>query len=351
MKIEKGHYVPKELITSEAIHEAVVKAFVAAGFVKHEDFGNYNQATFTALSTDSNGIICWSCRDGDPLTIQQLFTAENGLKWPDRADQIKTDDHCVWFDGVGRADVISGDYSPVKSRVLATRQPKEKEVNEALDKAVVGLDGVWPDFKTCARHEKICEYIDTSSNGVVRIKFGEEYIEKPEFTNRAKELGFINGYRWGVEYPTNGKRPELAGDVKIWYRSSAGTGRIDCNSFHHSMDIHTFKITDQRYKPADTSYLQTPAVGAVEEVTQGDLSDLSIAISDAMNAAVYAGKVDIAKRLQEINKDVLAESNKHKAELEKKRVVDAVRSEVHISRCLLEMLYDAGYLRLPANKD
>ena len=31
MKIQKGHYVPKELITSEVIHEAVVKCFVAAG--------------------------------------------------------------------------------------------------------------------------------------------------------------------------------------------------------------------------------------------------------------------------------------------------------------------------------
>ena len=40
-----------------------------------------------------------------------------------------------------------------------------------------------------------------------------------------------------------------------------------------------------------------------------------------------------------------------KAELEKKQVVDAARSEVYISRCLLELLYDAGYLRLPTNKD
>jgi len=198
MKIQKGHYVPKELITSDAIHEAVVKCFVAAGFKdKRPEFGNYGECIgAVGLVCSELGNACWTVagNERDALTLQQLFTAENGLQWPDWAYGIAANDHSVWFYSVGMSRVISGQiaHPPVGGSILATRQPKEKEVNEALDKAVIELNGVWPDFKTCAKHEKIGEFTDTSSSGIIRIKFGEEYIEKQEFTQRAKEPGFTH---------------------------------------------------------------------------------------------------------------------------------------------------------------
>jgi hypothetical protein len=80
--------------------------------------------------------------------------------------------------------------------------------------------------------------------------------------------GYINGYRWGVEYPTNGKRPDLDGDVVVEMRHNYGAwhgdgpdalGNFHCKSFC------AFRITDQRYKPADTSYLETPALEPVPQ--------------------------------------------------------------------------------------
>lgn len=35
--------------------------------------------------------------------------------------------------------------------------------------------------------------------------------------------GFINGYRWGVEYPTNGKKPDLPDDIYIDVKCEKGT--------------------------------------------------------------------------------------------------------------------------------
>jgi len=84
--------------------------------------------------------------------------------------------------------------------------------------------------------------------------------DQQEFEEEAKELGFINGYRWGVEYPTNGNRPDLADDIRVccfsmgdvWYEEDLMT------EWNWSW-IAKFKITDPRYKPADTSYLNAPS--------------------------------------------------------------------------------------------
>ena len=35
------------------------------------------------------------------------------------------------------------------------------------------------------------------------------------FELRSKELGRINSYKWGVEYPTNGKIPDLPFDTLV----------------------------------------------------------------------------------------------------------------------------------------
>lgn len=210
MKIAKGHYVPKELIASEAVHEAVVKCFVAAGFVERDGYGQMPcPGCFSALGVnDLSQGICWT-NSGTPLTLQQLFTAENGLQWPENAYQIVGNDHGVWFCCDDHIPVvISGAFeSNSRHSVIAYRQPKENEVQSEV---------------------------------------------------LSNQLGFIGKYRWGVEYPTNGKRPDLPGDVLC--NAICQDGSILGYNDHTINDWHwpvlkAFKITDQRYKPADTSYL------------------------------------------------------------------------------------------------
>jgi hypothetical protein len=254
MKIEKGHYVPKELITSEAIHEAVVKCFVAAGFnaVKERWHGFNEKVKGVGLAIDYDDVIAWLSSAETPLTLQQLFTAENGLQWPDWAEEIRANKDSVYFSSVVKFEFLSGSSYGGDSIVLATRQPKEKEVNEALDKAVIQFNGVWPDGGPWLVLSN--NYLTTSIDAA-----GETISTKAEFTQRAKELGFINGYRWGVEYKACGDQPDrLPDDIKV-----------SCEFKNHNIyeftpmdaddvnwiDASLFKIIDQRYKPADTNYL------------------------------------------------------------------------------------------------
>ena len=132
MKIQKGHYVPKELITSEAIHEAVVKCFVAAGFKKTDNAGRFDVPRGDGLCIASDGEIMWGgvgLSAKEPLTLHQLFTAENGLEWPAFAQYVKASSHWVYFvsERGGAIQFISGDNYSAESEILATRQPKEKE--------------------------------------------------------------------------------------------------------------------------------------------------------------------------------------------------------------------------------
>lgn len=66
----------------------------------------------------------------------------------------------------------------------------------------------------------------------------------------------LNGYEWGKEYPTNGKRPDLPIDLEIETLSNCGgnwhksiVGRPDWRFDGGMGDIVKFRITDQRYKP------------------------------------------------------------------------------------------------------
>lgn len=173
MKIAKGHYVPKELITSEAVHEAVVKCFVAAGFKDcRPSYGNFKRMeSFAGLSVDKQGEISWGDKGSsaqEPLTLQQLFTAENGLQWPDWAEIVIGGDRFVYFKGDGHMQTISGDFKspPFGGNVLAIRQPKEAchivEVNEMVFNA---RPSCWPPV----------------AGMTVELWFGGQYVENVEF--------------------------------------------------------------------------------------------------------------------------------------------------------------------------
>ena len=129
-------------------------------------------------------------------------------------------------------------------------QPKEKEVNEALDKAVIELKGLLPEINFQAKE---AGYYYISTNCICLN--GQVVGHIPEYVDRAKELGFINGYRYGVEYQTNGKRPNLPDDVLVCIDGEFSAIDGDSVDGWNWNKIKSFRITDQRYKPQDISYL------------------------------------------------------------------------------------------------
>jgi hypothetical protein len=383
MKIQKGHYVPKELITSEAIHEAVVKCFVAAGFAREDKRGCYpcEYKSAVGLCAGLDDVIYWGELDGstkESLTLQQLFTAENGLQWPDWADRISVSGKVVAFEGLDRAQAIVGSLVDANDfvGVLATRQPREKEVNEALDKAVIELSGV-------LKSDYNSGYIRSGDSlRTIEVSLGEYICTVGKFTQRAKELGFIGQYRWGVEYLTNGKRPELPDDVEIdiylddHSESNGGwLGRdVTVGSRVWSVKIVSFKITDQRYRPADTSYLnalsQDQSLTHSEEglthsdwFESGDFppagAECEVKSSGQWHKTTVIGMngpfcVYVSTGFEETNyngDDDPKSFRPIRNELDKKRVVtEAQKVCVNFASNDLGRLYDAGFLRLPDQK-
>jgi hypothetical protein len=128
------------------------------------------------------------------------------------------------------------------------------------------------------------------SGGVTHaVKIGDRaeiHVYAEYFDQRAKELGFINGYRWGVEYPTNGVQPDLPSDVIIRLSVSMCRGALSvfAGAAMYSAKGASFIITDERYKPQDTSYLDksiyTPIKSAdeclIEHVVHTKTTDTTI---------------------------------------------------------------------------
>jgi hypothetical protein len=175
-------------------------------------------------------------------------------------------------------------------------------------------------------------------------------ISKEQFQQRAKELGFVWRYRWGIEYKTDGKRPELADDVEIkwltqevkkWWPEHDNTtvGELVWNG-KYSVDL--FKITDQRYKPADTSYLDR--ADGIEQLCVDDHFDMSEfkcqfnRLPEPMKSALKQSFDDWFR----------AEVLSRKAKAERERAVDAVMREFPAANELILCdMYDKGFLRLP----
>lgn len=84
-----------------------------------------------------------------------------------------------------------------------------------------------------------------------------------EFSVRARELGWINGYKWGVEYPTNGKRPDLPDGV-VFELCDVTFGWLPFG--YPKNDVHPnilenctkFRITDLRHKPKQPEQQDKP---------------------------------------------------------------------------------------------
>lgn len=131
---------------------------------------------------------------------------------------------------------------------------KELDKQKLIDEAVIGTNGKWPSEHRSCRYPMSFLSKNVWSCGSSSF---EAICSKDEFETRAKQLGYINGFRWGMEYPTNGKRPDIQGDVLIEFKMpmcNAAFSIISKEAVYLAKGA-TFKITDERYKPQDTGYL------------------------------------------------------------------------------------------------
>jgi len=222
-------------------------------------------------------------------------------------------------------------------------------------------------------------------------------LPKAAFEKRARELGYINGFRWGVEYPTNGKKPDLPDDVVVqpfisninWPQNHRKISEIDIAL------ADSFKITDQRYKPVNLDYLYDDKGFPISSgANTKSVSEIPESKSNAENISDwYDYEAQEMKTLPNNNTDVEllmggvyqcrveyigirsfkvvfyrydtheidhAElptasfrplDHNRKAEAEKKRVVDILYSKWNERGDIQEVaeyLYDAGFLRMPA---
>ncbi|WGH49795.1 hypothetical protein [Alishewanella phage vB_AspM_Slickus01] len=117
---------------------------------------------------------------------------------------------------------------------------------ELMDRVIEELNGVLPQ-----KHNKLMR--DSAGNRLFELAEGQLVrFSSIAFENRAKELGWINGYKYGVEYPSNGKKPDLPDDVVVEYKHKfgdwhlAGADRVYMWDWSNSAK---FRIVDERYKP------------------------------------------------------------------------------------------------------
>ncbi len=267
---------------------------------------------------------------------------------------------------------------------------------ELIDKAVHALSG---DYKKSSKGMGFCDSFlwhigDGRYQGLSgQSGFCGEFIcTKEEFQQRASELGYINGYRWGIEYNPSDKAPNLPKDTLIVWTDGTRSTQTTCYGMNW-VGVKSFRITDQRYKPADTSYLDNesssldnsdewydydnqkaialPPVGVECEYMQSvERKEFARCVILAVNGNAFAFSIDGLT-----NTIFTGNSNTHtlrpldhdrKAEAEKNRVVDKLKHDVYlhaINNCegismrqstgetlaasVIEYLYDAGYLKLP----
>jgi len=178
-------------------------------------------------------------------------------------------------------------------------------------------------------------------------------------------------YRWGVEYAANGKKPELADDVEVvcfgYDGVNCGNGRV----FERRWDLmEKFKITDPRYKPADTSYLNEqskdriaerskmiansrqcwpPVAGMTVELWHGGryVEDVEFLCERGGNVVFWRFSND------SVDSAVMPTAELKPIRTEREKVIEAAfaqLSEFKDSNQVLGDLYDAGMLVLPPKK-
>lgn len=244
---------------------------------------------------------------------------------------------------------------------------------ELIDRAVLAHKGIFPYGKRqiiivstprndCWGEGKYDKFSGTAEELYILLEGEPLWVpvcDYNEFLQRAKELGFVEqtGYRWGVEYETNGEKPELP-DVKVKVC-------IDKNDWSYASSVHGFnwdntkyfRIVDERYKPVE-AVPSAPITNFDDydgefEAPEPDRFDVADVLLEQIAVLNKLGENDLADVLQEVNAKLIA---KVEAEALRERVVDAVY-EYGLSQgydqCKkeLEGYYDKGFLKLPEGYD
>jgi hypothetical protein len=256
---------------------------------------------------------------------------------------------------------------------------------ELIDKVVKELKGKWVD-ETGEENHLYRFYGGRFVTGIYSTTPSTpEYVcNKEQFQQRSRELGWINGYKWGVEYPTNGKKPDLPDDILVrrkhyneWSRVNLQVKDLDWR------DVKSFRIIDERYKPVEqrpaeagivSKELQDeialaawwdyennkpaydgalPPVGInVQMRRQGeDWVDGQLLFAGEQLIVVLHQETEISLRHYHIEFRPLDHATRAK-ELERKRVVGAalsagITAEAQSKRDIMQRLYDKGFLCMP----
>ena len=217
---------------------------------------------------------------------------------------------------------------------------------ELIDEVVRRYKGIWP------------------NENVPQIMFGTFEnnwdLNPKEFKKRARELGFINGFEWGKEYPTNGEKPNLPDDVIIDRKYSNGwTGLqieiINCAGWSHPK---AFRIVDKRYKPKGTSMNNNNSDNSWHE--RGDLPPVDSTVESKPywhTCYVVCDYLD-GRLIHDKHEDSFYVARKGIHEFrpiksEREKFIDAVISVIdtsHSYRTAAGDMFDAGF-RAPSDKE
>ena len=254
---------------------------------------------------------------------------------------------------------------------------------ELIDKAVKKLKGIWhsgasyllttqPNWKAINRSligsfEFVTESMTKVDGGNSAYSLSDGYwmvlCSKGDFEKRARELGWVNGYQYGIEYPANGNKPDLDGDVLVeqfstaddkWHAGSVYFWNWNANS------IKKFRIVDERYKPkdhpaqphdmVDNSWHERgelPPVGAECEVSVLDQGYFDFEVR-----GYYQGKVWMASAETGDITEMVNHCKFRPIKSERERFIDAATSVFYNgSHCerMAAALFDAGF-RAPSDK-
>jgi hypothetical protein len=211
----------------------------------------------------------------------------------------------------------------------------------------------------------------TTDNGVYTA--GGRYYCRTDLTPLNNGL---NGYRYGIEYLTNGKKPDLPDNVKIRWTDSQDSAETRVYMLNWN-GILSFKIIDTEYKPHDESVtkesltddwydydnhkmLRNPKEGCVCEVLYQE---------DWLVAEVVKSKHPLSGSFAVFYEKQLADGRNlfwsgearpldwnRKAEAERKLRNRTINGAIDVFASALgdaegiAKLYDLGFLRMPEDK-
>lgn len=109
--------------------------------------------------------------------------------------------------------------------------------------------------------------------GASLLKICGHELTLNDFKHRARELGWCNGYKYGVEYETNGNKPDLPDGVEIEHSVYGNfEEKVKAGLIVNWSRIDKFRIVDERYKPVEQSWAGEPSVdgGIVRPMHDGE---------------------------------------------------------------------------------